>query len=134
MNQATHKWKTWHKVFLAIIGIFVVGVTLLISNAESAGEMKDGTQVQNDSARHMAAIASGFSEWDGSHNNLVQFVKQNMNDPQSFEHVSTGYSDIGGDTLLIKMNYRGKNAFGAKMLTQITALVKIDGQIIKIQP
>jgi hypothetical protein len=47
----------------------------------------------------------------------VEAVKQSMNDPDSFEHDSTTWSIIedpkGGDKVRIRMNYRGKNAFGA---------------------
>lgn len=56
-------------------------------------------------------ISKCFSVWNGSHIKLRELVKSNMNDPNSFEHVETLYSDYG-DTLIVSMRYRGKNRFG----------------------
>lgn len=65
-------------------------------------------------------IEGQFSSWNGSHIELVKLVKENLNDPKSFEHVKTVYWDKG-DYIIVKMNYRAKNGFGALILQNVTA-------------
>lgn len=77
-------------------------------------------------------ILRQFSTWDGSHSALKRLVKDNMNDPGSFNHVETTYSDKGS-YILVQMKYRGKNGFGAKVLEMVTAKVDIEGNIISIK-
>lgn len=48
-----------------------------------------------------------------------------MNDPDSFEHDSTTWAIIedakNGDKVRIRMNYRGKNAFGGMVRGNVLA-------------
>lgn len=76
-------------------------------------------------------IEDQFSAWDGSHLGLVRFVKNDMNDASSFEHVETKYRDQG-KTLFIVMKFRGKNAFGALVLNSISAKVDFNGNVLEI--
>lgn len=66
-----------------------------------------------------------LSSWNGSHRELVKLVKQNMNNPKSFEHVETRYG-VTGDYAGIVMVYRGTNAFGAIVTNSIKAKVSLD--------
>ena len=68
---------------------------------------------------------------DGSHLYLVDYLKQHMNDPESFQHVSTQQFD-NGNTITVKMSYRGKNSFGALVISSVTAETRLDGTIISI--
>ncbi|MBX9448804.1 MAG: hypothetical protein KL787_03400 [Taibaiella sp.] len=76
-------------------------------------------------------ILRQLSPWDGSHTNLKRLIKANMNDPKSFEHIETTYKDKE-DYILVQMKYRGKNAFGAKVIDMVTAKVDVDGNILSI--
>lgn len=76
-------------------------------------------------------IDNQFSAWDGSHMDLVNLVKGNMNDPKSFEHVETKYVD-NGDNLTIFMKFRGTNAFGGKILNTVTGIADYKTSTIKI--
>lgn len=76
-------------------------------------------------------IEKQFSGWDGSHMNLESWIKDNMNDPKSYEHVESGYIDKGS-YLIIKTEYRGKNAFGGTVKGSVKAKVDIEGNIIEI--
>lgn len=76
-------------------------------------------------------IQSQFSAWDGSHIHLVSLVKENMNDPKSFEHVETRYTD-NGDNLTVFMKFRGTNAFGGKILNSVNATADYKTNTIKI--
>ena len=76
-------------------------------------------------------IDGQFSIWDGSNTYLVKLVKKNLNDPKSFEHVETVYSDKG-TYILVKMTYRAKNAFGGLVLQNITAKSDYESQTISV--
>ena len=76
-------------------------------------------------------VSSQFSSWDGSCRPLVKLVKENMNDPDSFDHVETRYS-VDGEVVTIIMKYRGTNAFGGKILAYTTAKMDYKTQTIKI--
>lgn len=75
-------------------------------------------------------VKAAFSPWDGSHRGLVGAVKQRMHDPDSFDHARTAFEDKG-DHILVRMEYRGKNAFGALVLNQTAARCDIDGNVIE---
>ena len=74
-----------------------------------------------------------LSSYDGSNRELVRIVKENMNDPDSFEHAETLYK-LFKDYAVVVMKYRGKNDFGALVLGSVTAKVNIeDGSVISIE-
>jgi len=72
-----------------------------------------------------------LSAWDGSCRGLVKYVKDNMNDPGSFEHVETRYS-IQGDCAVLVMKYRGKNAFGGVVTNYVKAKVNSNCEVMEI--
>jgi hypothetical protein len=76
-------------------------------------------------------VDSQFSSWDGSHYGLVSYVKNQMNDPKSFEHAETWFRD-DGNSLYVMMKFRGKNSFGGLVLNEVSARVDFDGNVIEI--
>jgi len=80
-----------------------------------------------------ADIKKGFSVWDGAHHDLERKAKRMMNDPDSFKHVSSHYSDNGDGTLNVTMKYRAKNGFGAMRLGSIQAQTSVaTGLVLRI--
>lgn len=77
-------------------------------------------------------IRSQFSAWDGSHVKVEKYIKNEINDPDSYVHVKTVYSDMG-DYLFIKTTFRAKNSFGAVVKESVEAYVTIEGKLHKIQ-
>ncbi|RRA92426.1 hypothetical protein [Paenimyroides viscosum] len=74
-----------------------------------------------------------LSSWDGSHRELVKYVKKNMHNPKSFEHVETQYG-VTGDYAGLVMIYRGTNSFGATVSNSIKAKVSLeDCSVISIE-
>lgn len=66
-----------------------------------------------------------LSGWDGSQRALVQWTKENLNDPGSFEHNETRIApvdDQGNHTLI--MEYRAKNGFGGVVRGSVVAKIK----------
>jgi hypothetical protein len=59
------------------------------------------------------------------------YVKQNMNDADSYEEVSYDYS-YHSTYFIILLKYRGKNGFGAKVINYIKAKTDLDGNVIAV--
>jgi len=76
-------------------------------------------------------LEAGFSKWDGSHKQLTDIIKKSMNDPKSYDHDTTKYSDEG-DHLIVITKFRGKNAFGGVVLNWVRAKVNLDGSVIEV--
>ena len=76
-------------------------------------------------------IKRAFSSRDSSHGGLTKWVKENMNDPDSYEHVSTSYVDMG-DHLVINMTFRGKNMSGDGVEDFIKAKVDLEGNVLEL--
>lgn len=72
-----------------------------------------------------------FSAYDGSNRALEKYIKDNMNDPDSYDHIETRYSDKG-DHLLVITKFRGANAFGGKVINIVSANVDLEGNVIEI--
>ena len=54
-----------------------------------------------------------LSSWDGSHRATVNYIKENLKDPDSYQHIKTSITPVDkeGNHILI-MRYRAKNSFG----------------------
>lgn len=76
-------------------------------------------------------IESLFSSYNGSLPSLVQEIKKQMKDPDSFEHIETSYSNIKSK-LIVEMKYSGINSFNTRVIQEVTATVDFDGNVIRI--
>lgn len=76
-------------------------------------------------------VEAAFSAWDGSHKGLATFIKENMNNPKSYDHVKTTYRD-DGDYITVQTVFRGTNAFNAIVSNTVTAKCSVDGQVLEI--
>jgi hypothetical protein len=130
--HARKKRKYW-LWFFAFTGVVItVQVLFTRSQEERQKELIERLTSPPDTvALRQELIKRQFSSWDGSHINLEKFVKKNMHDPDSYEHVETKYSD-SGNKLIVELTYRGKNVFGAKVLNSIKAEVSLYGEVINV--
>ena len=72
-------------------------------------------------------------KFDGSIKPVVEYVKNNMKNPNSFEHVKTEWF-INKDAerqYIVRMQYRGTNSFNAVVTEQVELVVWQDGTIVK---
>lgn len=67
----------------------------------------------------------------GKHIFLYSVVKNIMKDPDSFEHINSTYEDKG-DYIIVTMQFRGKNSFGAKIIDSISGKFKLTGELIEM--
>ncbi len=61
----------------------------------------------NERAEIQKKISNQFSAWDGSHRKLEAIIKDSMNDPDSYKHVETRYSNAG-TYITVYTTFRGK--------------------------
>mgnify|MGYP001168860664 CR=1 FL=1 len=94
-------------------------------------KVKEKRQQQIAAEARKKKIESQFSAWDGSHYNLERFIKNAMNDPDSYEHAETVYWDQG-DHIVVRTIYRGKNTFGGVVKNFVKAKVSLDGHVLQI--
>jgi len=71
-------------------------------------------------------IEKQFDPVYGYHIESVKKIKSTMNNPKSFEHVSTRYWDRG-DHIEVETTFRGTNAFGAVVTNTVTLDFKLSG-------
>ncbi|MGA0556571.1 hypothetical protein ACO2Q8_07970 [Larkinella sp. VNQ87] len=105
VNLAPEKRKSV-RVVGALLAFLVAGI--LMPNSKLPESPNSSS---NAPKNRKEVVESHFSVFDGSHSGFVDAIKSKMNDPDSFEHVSTNVWDMK-KTIRAKMTYRGKNAFG----------------------
>lgn len=100
------------------------------TNAATASDADSAeAQAMKDAAAPAASVAgvSGLhclSQWDGSHRGLVEQVKRNLRDPDSFKHVDTAISPATKEGLhRIVMEYRARNGFGGMNVGRVEGAV-----------
>jgi hypothetical protein len=104
----------------------------LVGEASPTQGVKRITAYHKDlDAERQKKINSQFSIWNGSHINLEREIKDSMHDPNSYQHIKTGYYDKG-DYLIVSTTFRGKNAFGALIKNTVKAKVNLEGHILEI--
>lgn len=76
-------------------------------------------------------IESQFSAWDGSHKKVVDEIKKQMKNPNSYEHIKTVYFDREKMDNMIKVvcEFRGTNAFNAVVKNTAEAIIDMNGNI-----
>jgi hypothetical protein len=94
-------------------------------------QAKKELEIQAEINNRQELIKKQFSSWDGSHRGVEKYIKNQMNNPKSYEHVETSFTDYG-NYLLVFTKFRGENAFGGTVTNTIKAKVDTDGNVIEI--
>lgn len=83
-------------------------------------------------------IEKQFTAWDGSHIKLKQYIKDQLKDPKSFEHIKTTYTPTpligtdGSQYITVNMEYRAKNSFWGYLVDTYKAYFDIEGNPFNI--
>jgi hypothetical protein len=80
----------------------------------------EATKAEEDQQRGFHCL----SGWDGSNASLVQQVKDQLREPDSFEHIETRIMAEVNGKHTIMMEYRARNGFGG--MNVATALGTVD--------
>lgn len=70
------------------------------------------------------------SSYDGSCRPVIKYIKEGMNDPNSFEHIRTFVTPMLNGNFEIKTVFRGKNAFGGVVSNSAYSEVTPTGNIV----
>jgi len=115
--------KTCLIVFGVIFGLILASVFIQVFCAKEPKTMKERIE------RHM----SGFN---GAHRGLEAHIKSTMNDPDSYQHVSTSYVPPRGnsdESVIVETTFRGKNRLGGVVTQTIRARCDIStGKVLEV--
>lgn len=100
-------------------GIYTVGGLILIVGLLSAMYGQVTKPVEQVRAEQVQELFFA----DGRNYQVIEAVKKSMNDPDSFEHIETQHVDKGSGDVAVTMMFRGKNAFGGKVVNRAVAMV-----------
>lgn len=103
-----------------------------LENKNLTKAQREEIEIELKSIRTLQFANKHISSWDRSNPELKKYVKKSMNDPKSFEHVSTEFS-YGKKNVTAKMIYRGNNAFGAKVLGAVKGTLDYNGNLLEVQ-
>jgi hypothetical protein len=121
-------------IIVLVFIFFVIGqFTSKPKRVEASVPVKNEAAPKTPQETRKDEIEKHFSVWDGSHNELTAYIKKQMNDPGSYQHVRTQYFDKG-DHLVVITEFRGKNAFGALIRNVLAAKVDLKGNILEVIP
>jgi hypothetical protein len=84
-----------------------------------------------DKAAKHAKLLAQFSKWDGSQPNVEYAIKERMNNPDSYKHVETRFTETPSGAI-VYTKFRGTNGFGAIITTTAVATVDLDGSVTKL--
>ena len=71
------------------------------------------------------------SAWDGSIACIESYLKTVMNDPDSYQHVSTTIPVAEGEYWVATSTFRGKNAFGALVVNTKELYIQ-QNEVVKV--
>ena len=130
--QPTKKIKTYGWV-ACIFGfvIFAMGTDKIVETPAQKAVKEQKIKAEAKIKEQQEKLAKAFSVYDGSCPALEKAIKEGMNDPDSYDHVSTKAFDKTGYYYVIT-KFRGKNKFGGVITTTVTANISYEGAVIKI--
>ena len=76
-------------------------------------------------------IEKQFSAQNGVHLGLEKAIKDNMNDPDSYEHIHTAYFDEG-NYLAVFTHFLGRNGNNGVVNNEVIAKVDLQGTVLEI--
>ncbi len=116
---------------LLLLIIIIVVMTSIFGSGENSNTVKEKEIPLTAEEVRKEKIEKHFSPWDGSHKGLERLVKENLNDPESYDHIKTTYWDKK-DKLRVRMEYRARNGFGGMVVGFVLADVDLEGNVIEV--
>jgi hypothetical protein len=114
--------------FLAVVvvgGLIIAGCTE--SEADKQQKAKHAEIVKQVELEKKQKGFHCLSGWDGSHTSVVRWIKNNLKDPDSYQHKETRITPVMKDGKhVLVMEYRAKNSFGGYVINSVMATVDND--------
>lgn len=105
--------------------------TMLGISCQNKKKYKWPYSQEEEDRRKKEMISDCISDWEGSGIELTTHIKENMNDPDSYQHIKSQHYYKNG-ILYITTEFRGKNAFGGVVKETLSATVDLNCNIIEI--
>lgn len=140
-KKPIHK-RWWFWPVVVVFGLGAIGSLVPETEEQKAERAKQEADRQAETAKReadrqaeqvekerkkVADREAGFhclSSWDGSSRNLVLAVKQNLRNPDSFEHIETRITKKDAENRhRILMQYRAENGFGGMNVEMVRATI-----------
>lgn len=115
-------------------GALLIFILMRLGECEGNSDPYESTPEPVKTMTFQDSIDAQFSAWDGSHRGMEKAIKAQMKNPDSYEHVETGYKIIGKENengvkaLYIVTTFRGTNSFNAVVTQQAKGTFSMDGQ------
>ncbi|MDR2878786.1 MAG: hypothetical protein LBV03_02605 [Fusobacteriales bacterium] len=104
----------------------------LIKNKQESEKYEKKLLLEREKTEQIRRFVNNSS--DDSFKPLVEYIKLNMNDPKSYEHVKTFYNTTDDKIVVIETTFRGKNKLGTLVINKCTARARIDtGQLLEVK-
>jgi hypothetical protein len=115
-----------------LLGILIAMIVFVKYAPKHELAIKENVQVVELSSeqKYNNWVISQF-ERDGSNMQLINYVKNNLNNPKSFKHVKTIYGKVDND-FRVKMTYRATNSFNAIITKTILVGINYDTNEMEI--
>jgi len=94
-------------------------------------EEKEQRAIELAAKARVAKFKAQFNEY-GEHIALRKAIVQYMNSPLSYEHINTDVEAYGMN-IMVTTTFRGKNAFGNRVVNTIRAVIDDKGNILEIE-
>jgi len=109
-------------IIIGLLGI-IIGILFLLTPAD------DGPDPDSPEAK----ISSQFHPWDSRHLALEDLVVDNLNDPNSFDHLESRYTHNESEqTIRVRMEYTASNRLGGTVRGTAIAVFDYDGDVVDI--
>ena len=106
------------KVWISAVAI--AAIAFIVATTSSCGG-----ETEEERLTRLERREKGFhclSGWDGSHRGLVRQVRDNLRDPDSFDHIETLISPNNEGIHTVTMKYRARNGFGGMNIETATGV------------
>ncbi len=126
--ELKNKKLTKLKIFFIVIGVLLV-IGIFIPDDEKNTKLKTTDKFKSEDRQKGFHCLSG---WDSSSRVLIDEVKKNMREPDSFKHRETRIGQNLDNRHAINMTYSGKNAFGGVSVEKVYATLSSDCRLIEV--
>ena len=120
----------------ATVGDFFIGSGVIIAVIAALFWIitpSDSGEAENDRNTPQAKVERQFHPWDGRHRALEDLVVDNLNDPNSFEHLESRYTHNESErTIRVWMDYTASNRMGGTVRGTAIAVFDYDGDVVDI--
>jgi hypothetical protein len=113
--------------FIILVILYIIGFLVPDNKNKSTSKTENKKEIE-EKQKGLHCLRG----WDGSSRELVDYVKKNMRDPDSFKHRETRIGPNINNTHFIHMMYSGKNGFGGVTVEGVSGKLSSDCKLIEV--